>query len=367
MTWDFSNPSLSPDDKQDKSTKPSTLEALGWQSFFEDQISTGSLLEKPPVRVTEVHRNAVHVVGNDIETDIPSIQDVTVGDWLLFDRIHPPSSQILERKSVVKRRAPGTGRQIQLIAANIDTAFIVASCNQEFSVARIERYIALAFEAAITPVVVLTKADLLDTSINYEEEAKAISKSVAVVVLDARGDEPRTKLAQWCKRGETVAFLGSSGVGKSTLTNSLAENQYIKTQTIREDDGRGRHTTTSRQLYLVPNGCLVLDTPGMRELQLSNASSGINDVFADILDLSTQCKFNNCQHKTEPGCAITKGVKDGDIDPARLERWRKLITEEASNTTSFAERKLKAREKLLLVKPKPKQKKNKYPKKKPDQ
>ena len=314
---------------------------LGWQPFFAQQISAEDLAERPPVRVTEVHRSALQVTGDGIDQSIGLVSDATVGDWVLFDPLHPQASRLLGRKSLIKRRAPGSDRREQLIAANIDTVFIVSSCNPDFNVARLERYVALAFEAEITPVILLTKADLSDDVDSYVRKARAISAQVPVVTIDARGEEPRAKLAEWCGQGQTVAFLGSSGVGKSTLTNALAGNQAIETAAIREDDARGRHTTTSRQLHVMPGGCLVLDTPGMRELQLTDAASGIGDVFADLSALATQCRFNDCQHETEPGCAIIKAVKAGEIDAARLDRWRKLMAEQAFNSATLAERKTK--------------------------
>lgn len=319
----------------------SKLAALGWQPFFAQQTSIQDLVETPPVRVTEVHRNGLHLMGEGIIQVIQPIADVTVGDWLLLNQNQHHSSTVLQRKSLIKRKAPGSDRQVQLIAANIDTAFIVSSCNQDFKIARLERYIALAFEADVAPVIVLTKTDLCEAPQQCVEEARSISDLVPVVVLDARGDEPREKLADWCKPGQTVAFLGSSGVGKSTLTNALSGSQAIETQGIREDDAKGRHTTTRRQLHLVEGGCAVLDTPGMRELQLTDASSGVADVFSDLQALSTQCRFADCQHETEPGCAVLAAVESGDADSARLARWRKLVAEESFNTSSLVERKAK--------------------------
>jgi len=319
----------------------SPLEALGWQPFFAQQITSDELIATPPVRIVEVHRNALHVVGDGMDEAIPPRADVTVGDWLLLDRGRIPTSRVLERKSLLKRRAPGTDRQIQLIAANIETAFVVSSCDQDFNIARLERYIAVAFEARIDPVILLTKSDLVSDPQDYVERAKAISSHVPVVTLDARGDEPAAKLADWCGPGQTVAFLGSSGVGKSTLTNALAGTQEITTQTIREDDAKGRHTTTRRQLHAVPGGCLVLDTPGMRELQLTGAASGIEDLFADLNALAARCKFSDCGHQSEPGCAVQEAVKTGELDETRLKRWRKLMAEEAFNTASLSERRSK--------------------------
>lgn len=341
MTRDYSAflpPQLNAGGAQRTSTP---LQTLGWQPFFAQQTSVDALHETPPVRIVEVHRNTLHVVGDGIDEAIPPLRDASVGDWVLLNRQRPLSSQVLQRKSLIKRRAPGTDRQVQLIAANVDTVFIVSSCNQDFNIARLERYVALAFEAEITPVIALTKADLVDDVQTYVDAAGAISELVAVVTLDARGEQPREKLADWCRRGQTVAFLGSSGVGKSTLTNALAGTLSIETQPIREDDAKGRHTTTRRQLHFVPGGCLVLDTPGMRELQLTDIATGIDDVFADLHDLSSQCRFNDCRHISEPGCAVLDAIARGEIDEARLGRWRKLKAEETFNSASLAERRSK--------------------------
>lgn len=341
MTRDYSQffSSTPADRETDRHLSP--LEALGWQNYFAQQIGIAELSETPPVRVVEVHRNALHVIGDAIDADLPPRSDATVGDWLLLDSQTPAQSRLLERKSLIKRRAPGSDRNVQLIAANVDTIFVVSSCNQDFNIARLERYIALSFDAGADPVIVLTKADLVQDASGYIDRASAISDRVTVVTLDARDDEPRSKLAEWCRPGRTVALLGSSGVGKSTLANALSGTQSIATQAIREDDAKGRHTTTRRQLHRAENGCLILDTPGMRELQLTDAAAGIEDVFADLHHLSQQCRFRDCQHETEPGCAVQQAVADGEIDQARLTRWRKLLAEEAFNSASLAERRSK--------------------------
>jgi len=326
---------------------PITLEALGWNPFFAQQTNVEAISDTPTVRVVAVHRSGLRVLGVGIDELIPPRADVTVGDWLLLDRARPRASRLLSRTSLVKRRAPGTDRQVQLIAANIDTAFVVTSCNQDFNQARLERYVALAFEAEIAPVIVLTKADLVTDVQTWIDAAQAISDRIPVVTLDARGDEPTAALSSWCRPGRTVAFVGSSGVGKSTLANALIGvlngADAIATQSIREDDARGRHTTTHRELHPTPGGCLVLDTPGMRELQLTDASAGIADTFEDIQALSAQCRFGDCGHEREPGCAVREAIDNGRLDPARLHRWRKLLAEDAFNSASLAERRAKER------------------------
>lgn len=326
--------------------EPVTLDALGWNTFFAEQTNAQAIANTPPVRVVAVHRSGLQVLGVGADEMIPPRADVSVGDWLLLDRARPRASRILSRKSLVKRRAPGTDRQVQLIAANIDTVFVVTSCNQDFNLARLERYVALAFEAEIAPVIVLTKADLVADAHAWIDAAQAISDRVPVVALDARGAEPTVALSSWCRPGRTVAFVGSSGVGKSTLTNALIGapgGHAIATQSIREDDAKGRHTTTHRELHLIPGGCLVLDTPGMRELQLADAASGIADTFEDIQALSAQCRFGDCRHEREPGCAVQAAIEHGHLDPARLHRWRKLLAEDAFNSASLAERRTRER------------------------
>ena len=321
------------------------LRALGWSKYFADQATSAALSKTPPVRITQVHRNTLHIQGVDLDMIIPGLYGVTVGDWLLFDADTPRNSQLLSRKSLIKRRAPGHDRKEQLIAANLDTAFVVTSCNNDFSLARLERYVAMAHEAGVTPVIILSKIDLTTEASDFAAQAQSISPQLSVVCLDARSPEAIELLHPWCQAGQTVAFLGSSGVGKSTLTNSLAGNEAIATQDVRASDDKGRHTTTGRQLHILPSGCAVLDTPGMREIQLTDVSVGLEETFADLHALKQNCRFNDCAHKTEPGCAVQAAVASGEVDVSRLQRWLKLVAEDAENTKFLANRKLRDRAK----------------------
>lgn len=315
----------------------SPLAALGWQGFQSGQVDTEEMSETPPVRVTAVHRSALDVVGEGISETLPWMADVTVGDWLMLNRTLPTASRVLERKTLLKRRAAGHDRSVQLIAANLDTAFVVTSCNADFNVARLERYLAVVLEAGVTPVILLTKADMCEDAAGYVAQARAIRDTVEVIALNARDEDVKALLGPWTKPGQTVGFLGTSGVGKSTLTNALGDLS-VATGVIREDDARGRHTTTGRQLHMVPGGCAILDTPGMRELQLTEASEGVGAVFADLEELAAGCKFRDCAHESEPGCAVRAAVEAGDLDRERLARWQKLVAEDAMNTETLAER-----------------------------
>jgi ribosome biogenesis GTPase len=321
------------------------LAELGWKSFFSTQLEADERAAFNPVRVMAVHRNRIHVAGPGIDTLIPPYiaaggndeSPATVGDWLLLDRATLRPHRRLTRMSLFKRRAAGTGREVQLIAANVDTLFIVSSCNQDFNVARLERYLALARETHVTPVVVLTKADLFETPQDFARAAAKLLPGLVVEVLDARHANSAASLLPWCGKGDTVALVGSSGVGKSTLINTLAGGG-IATQGIRADDAKGRHTTTARSFHRLRAGGWLLDTPGMRELQLTDVAAGLADVFADIIALAQTCRFRDCGHETEPGCAVQAALGAGTLDTARVRRWRKLTAENAHNAATLAQR-----------------------------
>lgn len=316
-----------------------TLAEYGWTPFFASQIDPSDPLI--PVRVLAVHRNRLHVAAPGLEADTApfagSDTSATVGDWLLVEPQTLRPRALLERQSLFSRRAPGTSRAMQPIAANIDTLFIVSSCNQDFSVARLERYLALAREAGVMPVVLLTKADLTDSPGDFVHEAARLMPGLLVEALDARGPAATALLAPWCGRSQTVAVVGSSGVGKSTLVNTLTGGHAV-TQAIRDHDETGKHTTTGRMLHRLPAGGWLIDTPGMRELQLADAATGLDDVFAELVDLAAGCRFADCTHTQEPGCAVRQAVDTGAIDADRLRRWKKLAAEDRFNSASLAER-----------------------------
>lgn len=331
-------------------TPDAALTELGWKSFFSDQVSGQERLVFQPVRVMSVHRGRVTVSGAGVETSISSTVPVpgaaedrpTVGDWLLIDRDTGRIVRILGRTSLFKRPAPGDDRRVQLIAANVDTLFVVTSCNQDFNVARIERYLVLAREVGVRPVLVLTKADLSPAPKRFVEEARALQAGLQVHLVDGRDPASAAGLLDYCGIGETVALVGSSGVGKSTLVNTMKGSDSIATQAVREEDGKGRHTTTVREMHRLAGsgggGGWLIDTPGMRELQMSEVASGVTEVFDDVTAVTLECRFANCTHADEPGCAVRAAVADGSLDPARLDRWRKLALEDSVNSGAAAVR-----------------------------
>ena len=323
---------------------PSTLAQLGWKPFFSAQLSAVEERACQPVRVMSVHRGMVTVAGEAFDDSISSSLDrpkgpedrPTVGDWLLIDRDSRSLQRILDRSSLFKRPAPGDDRRVQLIAANVDTLFVVTSCNQDFNVARIERYLVLAREVSVRPVIVLTKADLAPDPDHFVEAARALQPGLPVELINGRDPQDVARLAAYCGAGETVALVGSSGVGKSTLINTLTGSDSIETQAVRESDGKGLHTTTVREMHRLgagpEGGGWLVDTPGMRELQMSEVTAGVAEVFDDVLATTRECRFTNCSHADEPGCAVKAAIADGTLDPDRVDRWRKLADEDVVNT-----------------------------------
>jgi ribosome biogenesis GTPase len=314
------------------------LSALGWSAFYDDQRlpEDADLL---PMRIATVHRGRVSAVSQSGPmrlTLVPNANtgDFAVGDWVLVAPETLLLTRRLDRKALLQRRTEG-GRLPQLIAANVDTLFIVTSCNDDLNPARLERYLALANEAGTNPVLVLTKADQVPDVAPFVAQVAGLQRGLAVVALNAQAAEAARLLAPWCGPGQTVALVGSSGVGKSSLLNTLAgttAEDGQATGAIREADAKGRHTTTSRSLHQIAAGGWAIDTPGMRTLHVSETYVGLDHLFAEIIELAPQCRFRNCTHAHEPGCAVQAAVAAGTVDAGRVARWRKLVDENATNT-----------------------------------
>lgn len=312
-----------------------------------------------PARVTEQHRDLYKVVsemgelqagvsGNFIYRTNDNSDFPAVGDWVMIDRTDDAAGNavihhILRRKSVFERKAAGTGNGIQIVAANIDIVFICMSLNADFNLRRIERYLSIAWDSMATPVIVLTKADLCDDLSRRLAEISKVSVGTDVVVCSSIEENGYEEVRSYVEEGKTIAFIGSSGVGKSTLINRLAGLDVMATREIRGDDDKGRHTTTHRQLILLPDGGIVIDTPGMRELQLDSAN--LSRAFEDVEELAEQCRYRDCSHTSEPGCAVRKAIEEGELPPERLESYRKLQKEagyEGLNSRQLEQKKIES-------------------------
>jgi ribosome biogenesis GTPase len=339
-----------------------TLNVLGWKNFFmqgliginQDVKTDVPYSQATPaksmrvVRVTAVQRTGLQVAprlstGSD-KVPLsgkwfrgPEESRPTVGDWVLVDAYSGALTHILPRLSLIKRLSP-SGGGVQLIAANVDAAFIVTSCNTDFSPARLERYLSVVMDSGIEPVLILTKSDLAAEVETFQDELQAQFRNISSFVVNALDEDSVAPLLPWCVSGQTIALLGSSGVGKSTLVNTLTGQQVQFTQSVRVEDDKGRHTTTHRSLHKLPQGGVILDSPGMRELQIAEAEEGVDLLFADVDKLAQMCRFNDCAHQAEPGCAVRLAVNDGELDTRRLESYSKLKIEEAMNRGSVSQR-----------------------------
>mgnify|MGYP000356748945 CR=1 FL=1 len=312
-----------------------TLTDLGWSDRFARQL-TEEDATLTPARISEVHRSQLIALSEAgdlrlIPTD--SAGAYAVGDWVLTDGTS--AIRRLDPVTDLHRRAAGHAVGAQRIAANVDTVGLVTSCNADFNVARMERYLALALASNALPLVILTKADLCDDPDSYRRKAERMSPLVTAITVNAKDPEDVKRLTPWCRNAQTLALLGSSGVGKTTLRNALT-GETEATQGIREDDAKGRHTTTHRALRRTLAGGWLIDTPGMRELQLSGTSDGLEELFDDIETLAAECKFSNCAHDTEPGCAVKAALENGSLEQARFDRWQKLRREDQYNSETIA-------------------------------
>lgn len=262
----------------------------------------------------------------DTPSDYPAVGDYVMAD--LNDGGMAVIHHLLPRNSVFLRKAAGSARQEQVVAANVDTLFLCMSLNNDFNLRRLERYLSVAWDSGSKPVIVLTKADLCEDVPQKLAEVESVAFGVDILVTTALKTDGYEKVLPYVKPGHTVAFIGSSGVGKSTLINCLLGEETLATGGLRNDD-KGRHTTTHRELLFLPDGGMVIDTPGMRELGMWDSTGGVEQTFRDIEELACRCRFSNCTHRNEPGCAILEALNSGTLTAERLSSYQKLMQENA--------------------------------------
>jgi len=318
------------------------LETLGWQETFAKHFETYAPQGYTVGRVALEHKHIYRVytengdmlaeVAGKMRFNATGREDYpAVGDWVVISE-RPGEGKaiihaVLPRKSKFSRKAAGNTTEEQIVASNVDTIFLVNALNKDFNVRRIERYLILAWESGANPVVILSKADLCDDIAEKVAEVEAVAFGVPIHVISSETEHGIEELEPYLQNGQTIALMGSSGVGKSTLVNRLFGHEILVTSGIREGDDKGKHTTTHRELCVRPQGGLLIDTPGMRELQLWTADEGFQDSFQDIESLAEQCRFRDCQHQKEPGCAVRQALQDGTLDQGRYQNYSKMQRE----------------------------------------
>jgi ribosome biogenesis GTPase len=316
------------------------LESLGWNAgfavAFTPHLDRG--LEAARVAREDRGRYLILAASGELTAEVTGrfrhdardrVDFPATGDWVAIqsDQDRASIHAVLPRTSAFIRPASGETSEEQVLAANVDTAFLVAGLDHDFNPRRLERYVASAWESGAQPVLVLNKVDLVADLDQWIAQAEAVAPGVPVIALSAQTGAGLERLASWIGTGKTVVLLGSSGVGKSTLVNALLGEDRQATSEVRAHDSRGRHTTTARELLVLPGGGVLIDTPGIRALKLAAGEESMAGAFADIEALARSCRFRDCRHDGEPGCAVAAAISGGGLDPTRFESWRKLERE----------------------------------------
>jgi len=336
----------------------SELEVIGYSDWFKSQVDEEKIAIHGVARVVSVHKNSFTVTkggeeifaelsgnllyGTESSSDLP-----TTGDWVYADFYDDDSHAIIygvvPRKTLLKRKTAGKQVDFQLIAANIDVAFIIQSLNENFNLRRLERYLVMVNESEIEPVILLSKCDLIsDEEINeIKKKVLSITSQSTVIEFSNLNRDNIDSIIGLLKCGYTYCLLGSSGVGKTTLLNSIIGKEKFETKGVSKVQSKGRHTTTSRQLVQLENGAMIIDTPGMRELGSMSVDDGLEETFSEILNLSYDCKFSDCSHTNEKGCAILAAIAAGDLSERRYQNYLKMKKESEYNQMSYLEKRSK--------------------------
>ena len=328
------------------------LEELGWNARFAEAYAPFAADNRQPARVVLEHTHIYRVataereflarVSGRLRHQAGSRPDYpAVGDWIVVEPVDDGDARIhavLPRFSRFSRRAAGDATEEQIVATNIDVVFLVGGLDGDFNPRRLERYLVVAWESGATPVIVLNKADLVEDPARHVAEVQASAPGVTVHAVSAKHPETLDALRAHLGRGRTAALLGSSGVGKSTIVNCLVGHDLLRTRDVRISDSRGRHATTARQLVVLDDAGILIDTPGMRELQLWDAGEALGDAFADVTELAANCRFRDCRHVSEPGCAVRAAVALGELSGVRFESFGKLSAERAHQQRQLDDR-----------------------------
>ena len=336
----------------------SNLESMGYSDWFKSRADDEMIASHGVARIVSVHKDSYTVTqgeavvfaelsGNLLYSSESAIDLPTVGDWVYSDffddNTHAIIYGLFPRKTLLKRKTPGKQVDFQLVAANIDAAFIIQSLNENFNLRRLERYLVMVHESGIEPVILLSKCDLMPREEIEDIKQKVLDVAPHAVVMEFSNvsQENIDSVNGLLKSGYTYCLLGSSGVGKTTLLNSIMGNEKFETQSVSKVQSKGKHTTTSRQLVRLESGAMIIDTPGMRELGGISVDDGLDETFSDIVELSQSCKFSDCSHTNEKGCAILSAIKAGELSEQRYQNYLKMKKESEFYQMSYLEKKKK--------------------------